>query len=297
ALSPTSFEGTVGSVAQQEPTVVVTDRSGNPVPNVTVAFSFYGQAETAVAPIRRSEVLTNQQGIASAGEWTLGNTAGPNLLQATIIGAPQLWFVANGLPDTPVALVWMKDNQGEIGFAGMVLQPPRVLVGDRFGNSVLGIHVTFDITAGGGALEGAVAVTDDHGASAVAWTLGATPGPNTLSARVPGLPSIDFTIEVVAASAIYDLTMIDDEPLDWWHIESAFIAFTDDGRFVSQVTWNFGEEREVWTESGSYTMSGPTVVLEYAGHQDTGALANGVLVLDRWDEEGPTRQWRYYIRD
>ncbi len=66
--------------------------------------------------------------------------------------------------------------------------PPSVLVRDRSGTPVAGVTVTFDVTGGGGTVLPAVpVVTDASGIATVgSWTLGATPGANTLSATATG---------------------------------------------------------------------------------------------------------------
>ncbi|HJU73330.1 MAG TPA: hypothetical protein VJ717_06275 [Gemmatimonadaceae bacterium] len=297
-LSPTSFAGTVGAAAQHEPIVMLLDRHRKPIVGVPVVFTFHEpQGESNIA-VRSVEVLTDAEGVARAGEWTLGAIAGMNLAQATTYGAPQLWFMAKAAPDTPVALRWVQPDVFEIALAGMTIDPPDVLVADRFGNNVPGIPVSFAVLAGGGAIEGAEVISQDNGASAIGWRLGSA-GANTIRASALDLASIEFTVEVVAASAIYDLTMIDGAPVDQDHI-SAFIALTSDGRFFSQI---FREDdyhgHYVETETGTYTLVGGRLVLVYTRYQteEVGRLDNGVLVLDRWEQDAGGRQeWSYVVR-
>jgi hypothetical protein len=75
-------------------------------------------------------------------------------------------------------------------------EPPSVIVRDGSGNTVGGVHVTFTVTSGGGSLTGANAVSSSSGVATVgSWTLGQTPGTNTVSATTSGLPAITFTAE------------------------------------------------------------------------------------------------------
>jgi hypothetical protein len=296
SLSPTSGAGIVGTAVPYQPTVIVIDGAGHPLANVLVKFAFVSEEpEAQVGSISRSEALTNAEGIASAGEWTLSTKAGPNFLQATIVGAGPLFFRADGRPDAPVSLGWLSDMEGQVGLAGMTVQPPRLQVMDRFGNSVAGIPVTFAITAGGGTLEGAEMVTTDNGVSALRWTLGANLGANTITAHALELQSIEFTIQAIVASGIYDLTMVDGGI--GWDVASAFVAFTDDGHFVANTKYS---DDWLWVASGTYVISGSSVVLTYAwGEEELGTLIDGVLVLDRWDNTcAPApRQFHYHIRD
>lgn len=293
ALSPTDIEGVVGTAVLQEPTVIVKDAGGIPLANVLVKFAVVSdELGVLVGSLSRADALTNAEGIATAGEWTLSTTAGPNSLQASIVGAEHLMFRAVARPDAPVSLGWLSDMEGQVGVAGMTTQPPRLQVRDRFGNSVAGVHVTFAITAGGGTLEGTQMVTADYGSEALGWTLGANPGVNTITASALGLGSIEFTIEAIEANTIYDFTMVEGVG---WDVASAFVAFTDDGRFVSHAKYGEGW---LWVVSGTYVISGSTVVLTYpAGDEEMGTLVDGVLVLDRWDNPcAPARQWHYHLR-
>ena len=66
--------------------------------------------------------------------------------------------------------------------------PPSVLVRDASGAPVAGVTVTFAVTGGGGTVLPVVPVaTDASGIATVgSWTLGGTPGANTLSATATG---------------------------------------------------------------------------------------------------------------
>jgi hypothetical protein len=67
-------------------------------------------------------------------------------------------------------------------------------VRDAFGNGVVGVTVTFAIASGGGTLTGGTAVTGTGGvAIGPAWTLGPTPGVNTMTATLSGVGQVLFT--------------------------------------------------------------------------------------------------------
>ena len=56
-----------------------------------------------------------------------------------------------------------------------------------------GVVVTFTVTSGGGVVtDGSIATNPDGTARVGSWTLGTTPGLNTLMASVNGLPSVTF---------------------------------------------------------------------------------------------------------
>lgn len=294
SVSRTSGEGVVGAAGPYTPTVLVINGSGHPAANVRVRFAFVTDEPGAQAgSISTPDALTNAEGIATAGEWTLSTKAGPNILQATVAGARPLLFRADARPDTPASLGWLGQMEGEVALAGTAVQPPHVQVRDRFGNNVAGITVTFAITAGGGTLEGATMLTTNDGISALAWKLGPDIGANTLTASTAGLESIEFTIQAIEASAIYDFTIVDGAI--GWDVASAFVAFAADGQFVSNTKYSDGWP---WATTGTYVISGSTVVLTYdTGDEEWGSLVDGALVLDRWDNPcAPARQFHYYLR-
>jgi hypothetical protein len=77
--------------------------------------------------------------------------------------------------------------------SGAVSAPPSVIVRDQNNNPMQGVTVAFAVTAGAGAVIPATAVTGANGiATASSWTLGATPGLNTVTATVTGLPAVQF---------------------------------------------------------------------------------------------------------
>ena len=296
SISPINSEGIVGTAVLHSPTVIVLDGAGNPLANVTVSFAFVSEEEGAqVGSIGTGTALTNADGIATAGDWTLSTKAGPNFLRATIVGAGPLSFRADARPDVAVSLGWQSQMEGQVALAGALVQPPHLQVMDRFGNSIAGVPVTFAITAGGGTLEGAQMVTTDDGISALGWTLGPNSGANTITASVANLPSIEFTVQAIEASGTYDFTMVDGGI--GWDVASGFVALTDDGHFVINTMYS---DDWLWIATGTYVISGSTVVLTYDwGDEERGSLVDGVLVLDRWDNTcaAAPRQFHYHIRD
>ena len=86
---------------------------------------------------------------------------------------------------------------------GVPIRPgPSVLVTDAGGSPVSGAKVSFDVTAGNGAVQYPIVTTDENGvASAGAWQIGGA-GTNTVTATVDGLAPVTFnTTAVVGSSA------------------------------------------------------------------------------------------------
>ncbi len=83
-------------------------------------------------------------------------------------------------------VIWSGDDQ--VAQPGSpVLIPPAVLVTRADGSPWPGVGVTFAVASGGGSVTGATTSTGTDGIATVgSWTLGATPGPNTLIATAAG---------------------------------------------------------------------------------------------------------------
>lgn len=77
------------------PAVRVFDSFGNPVPGVNVNFA----VTAGDGSLQSDNAVTDSNGVAEAGVWTLGPTPGAQNVQATIDGLEALIFVATALPD------------------------------------------------------------------------------------------------------------------------------------------------------------------------------------------------------
>ena len=109
-------------------------------------------------------------------------------------------------PETPAALA-IRSGDGQTADARTAVpNPPTVQVTGESGAGVGGVTVSFTVTAGGGSVASATAVTGSNGvASSGPWTLG-DPGPQQLRASVSGLEPVVFTAtarDVPAALVIH----------------------------------------------------------------------------------------------
>ncbi|WP_337169442.1 hypothetical protein [Gemmatimonas aurantiaca] len=193
----------VGRTVATEPAVRVSDAFNNPIAGVEVLFEVVSGGGTAVG--RRP--VTNAQGIATVGGWTLGDDVGSNQLRATvqasgtITGNPVL-FSATATPGTPVSMNAVSGTTQTATVGTAVPVPPSVVLRDNRGNPVSGITVTFVIGSGNGTVTGATAVTNNAGIATVGgWTLGGTAGTQTLIARATNLSDVVFTATATAGAA------------------------------------------------------------------------------------------------
>jgi adhesin/invasin len=180
------------------PSVIVRDASGNGVQGIPVTFT----VATGGGVVIGANQTTDANGRATVGAWFVGPAGGTNELTASAPGVASVTFTATATAGPPVSMTALSlVSQG--GIAGSpASSTPSVVVRDALGNAASGIVVTFTVTSGGGSITNPVITTGADGiATSGAWTLGTTPGVNTVVASATGLPSVTFTATSVGAPA------------------------------------------------------------------------------------------------
>jgi YVTN family beta-propeller protein len=155
----------VGTAVATKPAVVLKDQFNNLVPNVPVTFLVTSGGGSATG----TSALSNGQGIATVGSWTLGDVAGPNTLRASAPGVTPVTFIATGLAGAPVKLAFV--TQPSRSLAGDTIEPPvRVAIQDQFGNTVLPVTDVVHVDLGATPTPGAklVGTTDVPAVNGVA---------------------------------------------------------------------------------------------------------------------------------
>lgn len=193
---------TVGRTLPIDPAVRITDALGNPIAGQEVLFEVITGGGSAVA--RRP--LTDANGVATVGAWTLGETPGANSLRATatgiVVAGSPLTFTATATAGAPTAMAAVAGS-GQTATAGSLLPiAPSVVVRDSRGNPVAGVTVTFTAGVNSGTLTGASVVTNGAGVATLgSWRLGALAGVQTVTASLLGLPDVTFTATATAGAA------------------------------------------------------------------------------------------------
>ncbi|MEP6730671.1 MAG: Ig-like domain-containing protein [bacterium] len=97
-------------------------------------------------------------------------------------------------PGFPATITKVAGDNQSAAVQTAVAVPPSVQVKDAGGNVIPGALVTFSVFSGGGSVAGGAVTADAQGiATAAAWTLGAAPGLNTLTATVNSVASTVIT--------------------------------------------------------------------------------------------------------
>ncbi|MBA2457756.1 MAG: Ig-like domain-containing protein [Gemmatimonadales bacterium] len=195
-VSGNDQSGVPGSTLAQPLVVQVADQDGNPVRGAPVTWIVTGGGGQLDPPTS----ATDDAGRASTN-WTLGPTPGPNAAEAVVSGVGQASFRATGLVGGPTQVVIVSGNR-QTGQAGQQLGADLVVrVLDAQRNPVPGSTVIWQVASGGGSVDPAIAITDAAGQASTRWTLGSTPGANSVNAAVAGAGSVTFEATGAAGAA------------------------------------------------------------------------------------------------
>jgi hypothetical protein len=198
ANSSASITGVAGSVVTPPPSVVIEDQNGSPMSGVTVTFA----VASGGGSVSGATAISDASGIATVGSWTLGPTAGPNVLNATSGTLSVVAFTATSTAGAAASLAKNAGDNQSASAGSAVTVPPAVIVKDANGNPKSGVSVTFAVVSGGGSITGATVSTNASGIATVgSWTLGPVAGANTLSATSGSLNVVTFTATSGAGAA------------------------------------------------------------------------------------------------
>jgi len=146
----------------------------------------------AGASVSWSSNNTNVATVASDGLAT-GVSVGTATITASSSGKSGGATLTVEQPDASSIVISSGDQQ-TVRTGSTVPVAPSVVVRDASSQPIQGVTVSFAISGGGGSLTGSSATTNASGiASTGGWTLGPTPGANTLTASVAGVQPVTFT--------------------------------------------------------------------------------------------------------
>jgi hypothetical protein len=189
------------------PVVRAEDQYGNGIPGLPVNFSVV----QGNGSITGESQVTNADGNASPGSWTIGTIAGLQRLNATAIDAgvgtsASVSLNVTAQPGPAVSLVKIAGDNQRGSFNAAVGVPPGVRVVDQFGNGVGNVVVTFTPGPNSGVVQSGTVTSDPANGSAFvgAWTLG-TADAQTLVATASALPNASATFTATASASQFDI--------------------------------------------------------------------------------------------
>jgi len=253
-----------GSALTEALVVKVTDQYGNPVPGITVSFAVTGGA----ASLSSATATTASDGKAQVNV-TLGTTPGTVTISASVTGvSPAQTFTATATvgPAVPPSIV--NGNNQSAAVANALAGPLVVKVADQYGNPLVGVAVSFAITAGSGTLSASSALTNSGGQAQVTLTLGTTAGAVTVNATISG----------VATPAVFTETATPGPPAALTYVsgnnQSGVAGSTLANPLVVKVTDQYTNAVPGITVlfaivSGAGTLGAPTVITDANGLAQT----------------------------
>lgn len=189
-----------GSPVAVPPTVAVRDQHGNGVQGIAVTFAVAsgGGGVTGAAQV------SDTNGAATVGSWTLGLVAGANTLSVSAAGVANPAIVsATALSGAADSIYYVAGAAQSDTVAATLPTVYSVRVVDTNGNGVAGIPVTWSVTGGAGTIAGSATSTsvdtDANGYSNAPRVLGTVPGVHTASAAVGGLGGSPIAFSATAS--------------------------------------------------------------------------------------------------
>ena len=214
--------GVVGSPTESPPQVrAIRASDGSPVAGVMVEFRL--PLLLRIGVITRSLDTTDASGIASAGSWVLGQVAGLQTLHAFAFqytASTTMSALARAGAATSFSLA---SPFAQYELFGRQPSAPSIVVRDLYGNGIQGLDAVFSLGPGGGSLGVLAAKTNSNGyASAVTWTIPATPGAYTAAVTID-TRTFDFTAH-----------RVDSTSLAWYSLDS----LAQSGKTSLPAAWN-----------------------------------------------------------
>ena len=238
AKSSLTVTGIAGTPAPANPEVRVFDkRDGKPLANIPIGF-----VTTNGGSVEFASILTNADGLASAGEWKLSSQSGSSSIAVLMNGELKFYFSATVQPDVPASLRLVTPTD-TIWIAGREVDGFSVIVEDRFGNGVPNVDVALS-TTGTGTLPRISAISSANGtASTGKWLLGI--GLNSATFTLAGLTSRTVSVLGIDPATVkwYRLDLEKSGPSGIVNARFGMTTFDkclckkQEGYFVEEIVW------------------------------------------------------------
>jgi hypothetical protein len=186
---------TPGGTVATPPGVKVLDVHGNAVPGITVTFDVYNGGGSRTG----GSAVSDAQGIATVGSWTLGPIAGTQTLSASAEGASDVYFTAQAATGAATLIKAHPDNPTEALLGAEVTL--SVIVVDDIDRPKAGVPITFAALTSPHFPPGTVlapyenVMTNAQGVASVRYVMpDQIHGPGGVSASGAGMPTLQVTV-------------------------------------------------------------------------------------------------------
>ena len=179
---------------------IVTDRSGNPVPNITVSWDTNGTALVANGSLSPLKSTTDANGLASVNV-TANNKTGSFNVTGSAVGTPARFTLTNSAGAPTSITIHAGSSPQTTVINTQFTQPLTVNVSDASGNPVQGVAVTYVATGttANATLSAPSAVTGSDGLASVIATANGNAGTYTVTATAGSVGSVNFALRNNAA--------------------------------------------------------------------------------------------------
>jgi hypothetical protein len=228
------------------------------------------QAIATNGVLRATDVTPGNHMTGLAGLAANCSVSGENPRPVTVIAGQttSVAFVISCVPGTvaPSAIVPLSGD-GQSAIMGQKLANPLIVsVTDASSNPIEGVTVTWSVTSGGGSVSPASGPTSAEGTASAEWTVGPSPGGQTLTGSVAGLAPVTFTATATLSveAEIGQWT----PPFDWG-APSALVVGVHLHLLPTGRVLTYGKigSPEVWDQtSNSFTLSSSATKLVCSGH-------------------------------
>lgn len=181
----------VATATPVNPSVMLTDNHGAHPAGITVTFT----PDSGAGSVSIPSAKTDNSGVASAGEWTIGTAAKVQHLtaSATINGTVvHVVLSVTALPGRPAALKFVSGDAQNGPYGATLVTPVQVAVTDEYGNATPGVNVRFGVDTGG--VTAATGTTGADGTASTRVRLPVTMGPVVLSVAADSVPGVTSTL-------------------------------------------------------------------------------------------------------
>ena len=199
AVNPDNLTATVGQPLADSLVAQVTDLAGRPVAGAIVSF-----VPPDGGSIQPTEPVTTDAAGHVAVQYVLSTTAGDQVVEAHAANVPDTNGVTSfrvvAQPESPESLAMAGGNGQTAQVSTILPESLAVMAVDRFGNGVPGVEVTWQPT-GGGEVSPRTDTTGADGRTAVARTLGNSPGSYGAVAKAQALEGAPVAFIATAVPA------------------------------------------------------------------------------------------------